>query len=253
MVLSVDEARSAPAGRYHRLLRRTLLIAALAAGGWLLSILFATSASAAEEPTTEHSVTGTSSALPADESTGLFGAVETALTGTVVDAVDHTAALGHAVTGTAEQVVARAEQPRPIDVPPAAHLAKPAEPAAAPRPAAAQKPPVTPAFPAFVATAPVHHPRPAAPPSRADHAPAPVTEHAGRHTPTEPAKSPAPASPGATSAAGTADSAGNARGLHAVLSASAPLLPPTAAGFTTRSRAADTTGRISGLPATSPD
>ncbi len=50
MVVAVEGARSAPAGRIRRALRRSLLIAGLAAAGWLLTALFATSASATARP-----------------------------------------------------------------------------------------------------------------------------------------------------------------------------------------------------------
>ena len=261
MVLSVDEARSAPAGRRHRLLHRALLVAALAAGGWLLSVLFATSASATEEP----SVTGIA---PAAEqpgtATGLaVGGVASTSTGVaevfaeVQRTVTHTvAALGQAAT-EATQTDIRGEHSAPQvagsqaiarNVPRAAEQA-------APRSTVPHRPPATPAHPASVATAPEHHPGPAAPPSRAEHAPTAThpDEQVGTHVPTAPAKPPAPAAPSATSMSGSADNAGGARGASSEPSTQAPLPSPSAAGYTTRSRAAEATGRVDGLPATSPD
>src|SRR4051794_19732432 len=266
MVVSVDEARSAPAGPRHRMLRRALLVATVAAGGWLLSALFAAPASAAEEP----SVTGADPApveQPAIEAataptvvTGVqsttAGLVE--VSGAVQRTVAHTvAALGRAATETVLQADIRGEQAvRQVAASQATTRSVPrAAEQVAPRKPVPHKPPATPAHPKSAATAPEHSPGPAAPKSRAEHAPIAmhVDEHADNHVPTAPAKPPAPAASSATSVSGSADNAGGARGAVGELSAQAPLLAPTAAGYTTRSRAADATGRVDGLPATSPD
>ncbi|MGH3762300.1 hypothetical protein [Actinophytocola sp.] len=77
-------------------------------------------------------------------------------------------------------------------------------------------------------------------------------EHADKPGPGHPVQPPAPFAPGGTSVSNAHDIPGGARGTHGVLAASTSL-PPPAAGFTTRSRAADATGRIAGLPATTPD
>jgi len=71
--------------------------------------------------------------------------------------------------------------------------------------------------------------------------------------PTKPVKVPAPAPAGGGSSASTVhDHTSGARGAHGVLSTH-PSLEPPSGGFTTRGRAANASGRVAGLPATSPD
>jgi hypothetical protein len=266
MVVTVDGAGSARAGRLHRLLRRSLLIAALAAGAWLLSVLFANSASAAaatppaDDPVTVPVV----DVSPAPQQ--LTGAL-----GVVTDTVTHAVQQVNHTVGTLTQTVARtthvalpavAAQPDRDQgrLSPVAQLLAPLgfeRAAVAPAPAAPPRPPATPAKPATVAPAPEHTPRAPADESR------PSTSgqherhgtsgpHAGPNHPGQPAKAPAPVAPGGTIVAVAHDHAGHERGILAVQTASAAL-PSPAPGFTTRSRAADGTGRVAGLPATSPD
>ena len=79
-----------------------------------------------------------------------------------------------------------------------------------------------------------------------------VGTHAGRPSQEQPVKTPAPIAPGGSSVSSSHDNSSGARATSGVPAASTTL-PPTAAGHTTRSRAADATGRVAGLPATSPD
>ncbi|HEY0450361.1 hypothetical protein, partial [Actinophytocola sp.] len=125
-------------------------------------------------------------------------------------------------------------------------------------------PPATPALPATIGIAPEHTPRAAEgavtprttssrPGSAADRATDRTAEHADKPGPDQPVKAPAaPVAPGGTSVSSAHDNSGGARGTHGMLTAQATLRP-SAAGFTTRSRAADATGRVAGLPAISPD
>jgi hypothetical protein len=300
-MVAVDGARHAPAARPRRLLRRTLLVAALAAAGWLLSVVFAATAAAtdsgtdepvapppgtdqpaAEDPAAPGRPTGEPADRPDELEPGVpaegapveAGAADpgrllASLTSTlshtltetqaVTQTVTHTAhEVDHAVAtysvdvaGTAEQVVGMAVTTERTTATPAPRAA-PVR--AAPKPARPHVPPAIPASDATAALAPAHPPRPAAAasdqltPSPADR----NGEHADRHGPESPDKAPAPAAPGGTSVSSSHDNAGGARGTHGVLTDSAPL-PRPAAGFTTRSRATDATGRVTGLPATSPD
>lgn len=315
MVVAVNGASSAPAGRLRRQLRRGLLIAALAAAGWVLSVLFATTASATAEPPAEHTAHPESSDTstqepgtePAEEpatepapgpdadpaegpdsepaeppateapdapsepsneqatepadgdskpSGGLLGGVTHTVTNTVSHAVHQVTHTVSALTGTAGRTIPPAlDQVIGLLQPPAgATLPDTAQPGArVPVPAA---PPASPASPAPLALAPEHTPRLAVTttPQRTS-VPHGITEtgaHAAKHRPGKPVESPAPLGPGSTSVSSAHDNAGGARCVHGVLTVSTAL-PAPAAGFTTRGRAADATGRVAGLPATSPD
>lgn len=315
-MVAVDGARSAPTTRLRRLLRQSLLVAALAAAGWLLSAVFASTASA-ETPTTPADQTDQHADDPTDDLTGspeqparperparpekpapvaeepaqsataerpatpgaedeasegaaatgesanhglgaVLGGVTNALTGVVTHVVTQTVhEVNHTVTtltstvlGTAEQVLA---QDQVVTAQREENTTGTATTAAAPKPVPApRKPPAIPALPSTVALAQDNTPRvPVAP----GHSTAPQHD-AGQHADgpgrEHPVDVPAPVAPGGTSVSNAHDSAGGARTAHGVLTASATL-PPAAAGYTTRSRAADATGRVSGLPATSPD
>jgi hypothetical protein len=266
MVVAVDEVASAPAGRLRRGLRRGLLIAALAAAGWLCGALFSTTASAAPAPPTEQQPRGLA---------GYLGSVTHAVTNAVTHTVTHTvhqadrtaAALTHAVVATPEPAESAG---RPVVASPAPVEPSGAERAAtAPAPIAPHEPPATPALPVTVAPAAEHPPRAPVDPTsqrasatgvphgidgaavRADQQ-AEDDARAGRHGPGQPDRSPAPAAPGGTSVYTAHDTHVGARGVLGVLTDSAPR-PPPAAGHSPRGSAADATGRVAGLPATAPD
>lgn len=267
-MVAVDGAGSAPTTRLRRLLRRGLLVAALAVAAWLLSALFANSASAAPAPppdpdedvawagaptTAEPSHTGLGSLLGGVTKT-LTSTVANVVTSTVthvvtpaVHQVDHpVATLTSAVVGTAEQVLAPAARPEPAP----AGAAR----AATPKPASPHRPPAIPALPSTVALAAEHTPRApaAAIPRTSTTSRQDTGEHAGRPGPEHPIQTPAPVAPGGTSVSSSYDNVGGARAMQGMPTA-ADTLPPTAAGYTTRSRTADATGRVAGLPAISPD
>lgn len=256
MVVAVDEARSAPAGRLHRPLRRSLLITALVAAGWLCGALFSTTASAAETaplPPVEQQPSGLA---------GYLGAVLNTVTHTVHQVDQTAAAFTAATTGQAAEPT-----PRPVAAPVESPAAEHA--AVTPAPTAPQEPPATPALPVTVAPAAEHPPR--TPVDTTSQRPSAVglpdgiggtavraeqqaedDARASRHGPGHPDRSPAPAAPGGTSVSTAHDTSVGARGVLGVLNDAAPRSPP-AVGHATRSRAADTTGRVAGLPATAPD
>jgi hypothetical protein len=149
-----------------------------------------------------------------------------------------------------------------LGLPGSAAPAAPAGPTGAERAAARpapRAPPVAPATPAATRTMPAQPSHPVAahrtsgePDRTHGGANGPAGERADRPARDEPVKTPtAPVAPG-TSVSGAHDGPGTARGIHGVLTGQATFTPE-AAGYTTRSRAADVTGRVSGLPATSPD
>ena len=261
-----------------RLLRRGLLVAAIAAAGWLLSAVFAASAGAEtrhdqlfdEQPQTQEQPSGgLLGGLLGGVTrtvTGLTDAV-VAITGPITDATSSllvpvgTQAPAPAVempveapvvlpaddwtTGTAETERVETPPPAPAPEPVAAPAKKPVVPQAAPVPAAAA--PVAAATPE-PAAAPVIAPRPAV---AEEHDPA--GDQAGTGSDPEPVKTPAgPPTPG-TSASAAHDHSGNARATHGVLVSHATLTHPADAGFTTRSRAVNAAGRDAGLPASTPD
>lgn len=268
VVVAVDGANAAPAGWLHRLVRRSLLIAAFVAVGWLLSVLFASSASAAEEPAglppevDEHAGDNLAAAEPAarpasasEQSGGLTGVLRSVTQAGTHAVTDTVATLTHAVVDTTHDALAPAPTaPSGRPVQPLPDLSGGERAFVAPTPTAPHQPPATPAAPVTVVPAPEHTPR--APVVAIQHGTRTSSqhgssgEHAARHAPDQPARSPAPLAPGTVF--NSHDNAGGERGAHGVLTVSAESRPPTA-GHTTRSRTADATGRIAGLPAISPD
>lgn len=253
---------------FSRLLRRGLLVAAIAVAGWLLSAVFAGSASADELPgdqpqTREQSAGGLLG--------GLLGGIThsvTGLTDTVVDitgsVIDTTSTLLTPVTQPPQEPIADVPELLPIDEWTGSNGTDRVERAPVPAPAPAPAPlPVAPAPRPVVAT-PVEDVAPAPVPAAA---PAPqqaaaqektttptATGHeAGTGSTPEPVKTPAgPSGPGSTVSAAHHDS-GGARGTHGVLVSQATLSHPADAGFTTRSRAVNAAGRDAGLPVSTPD
>jgi hypothetical protein len=254
-----------------RLLRRALLVAAVAVAGWVLSAVFASVAGADELPGDD------TRAYQSDNALGeLLGGL-TDLVGGVTDVVggvtDRVADIGGSLVDTSGDVLPPSSSPDAHDpvaeTPPAPSpgaanadrgdalprtgIAVPPAPVATPPAPVVPLPPVTPTAPAPVTPPVVKVPvAPVAPPAAQDAGSA-ATEHAGRGEPEpEPAKAPtAPAGTG-TTVSTAHDNAGSARGTHGVLAAQATLHPADA-GFTTRSRAVDGAGRVAGLPASSPD
>ncbi|GAB1508239.1 hypothetical protein [Actinophytocola sp. KF-1] len=251
-----------------RLLRRGLLLAAMAAAGWLLSVVFAGAAGATalhdEQPHTQEQPSG-----------GLLGGLLGGVTQTVSGLTDTIAGITAPVTDvtTALLVPVEKDTPEPVDLPavlPAddwttgtavtERAETPPAPAPAPKPVAPAPKPVAPEpAPPVQAAAPVAAaPKPAAAPVTAprtavaeEHDPA--GDRAGTGSDPEPVKSPAgPSAPG-TSVSAAHDHAGNARATHGVLVSHATLAHPADAGFTTRSRAVNAAGRDAGLPASTPD
>jgi hypothetical protein len=254
-----------------RLLRRALLVAAVAAAGWMLSAVFANVASADELPGDD------TQAYRSDDVLGhLLGGL-TDVVGGVTDVVggvtDRVADIGGSLVDTSGDVLPPSSAPEAHDpiaeIPPGSssgsasadrgdalprtEVTVPPAPVVTPPAPVAPPPPVAPVAPAPVRKPVVTVPAaPVAPPAAHDTGSA-AAEHAGRSEPEpEPAKTPtAPASSG-TTVSTAHDNTGGARGTHSVLTAQAPLHPADA-GFTTRSRAIDGAGRVAGLPASSHD
>ena len=295
MVVAVDGARSAPAApgpavplTARRLLRRGLLVAAVATGGWLLSAMFTTATAAAEEPslpvaetpasapvgadtqadsTAGHESPPEPAAEPADTPTelseafaGLSGAIDdsmhqltTTLAGITVGVADHTGAVldpsGPAPALPIAELLPDLGLPGP-GMPHDQPGAERAEPVPAPAPRA---PPVTPASPVTNAVVAEHPPRSVVAVTTPQRTIGGVPEHATETgSDQQPGEAPAPAAPAGIAGAIALDHSGGARGTLGVLTAQATARP-SAAGFTTRGRAADASGRVAGLPATSPD
>ena len=250
-----------------RLLRRGLLVAAIAAAGWLLGAVFAGSASADELPDDQ---TQTREQSSGGLLGGLLGGIThtvTGLTDTVVNltgsVVDTTTTLLTPVTQPAQEPTADVPELLPVDDWTGSSGTDRAEPVPAPVPVPVPAPqPVAPA-PKPVVITPVQAVAPAPVPVQA---PAPqqvatqeektatgASHHAGTGSTPEPVKTPAgPSAPGSTASAAHNDS-GGARGTHGVLVSQTTLTHPADAGFTTRSRAVNAAGRDAGLPASTPD
>lgn len=251
---------------FGRLLRRGLLVAAIAAAGWFLSVLFAGSASAQtlpdEQPHTQeqpsggllggllggvtHTVTGLTETV-----VGITGSVADATTPllTPPSAPDHDPVIDVPVLLPGDGWASGTTETDRADVAPVP-AAKPAPKAAAPAPRAVPPAPVKAAPPVTpkLAAAPVPAPRAAV---AEEHDPA--GDRAGTGTDPEPVKTPAgPATPG-TSVSAAHDHSGSARTTHGVLVSHTVHTHPADAGFTTRSRAVSTAGRDVGLPASTPD
>jgi hypothetical protein len=248
-----------------RLLRRGLLVAGIAAVGWLLGLAFAGTASADELPgedTQVHRNGGLLSGL-----TSTLGELTTGLTDmtkSVVDTagdllspnvtspvdpivdlpsllpIDGSAAGGSSSSDSGSAITDRGDVPRvEADPAPEAQVVAP--------PPAPESTPVAPAAPPVVVLAPVAPVTPAVQDS------GDATEHADqRGSDPRPVKKPAAPAGSGTTVSTTHDSSGGARGTHGVLTSQATLHPADA-GFTTRSRAVDAAGRTAGLPASSPD
>jgi hypothetical protein len=253
-----------------RLLRRGLLVVTVAAAGWLLSAVFAGSASADELP-------GDRPGTQQQPSGGLLGSLLggvtntlTSLTDSVVDVtgsvLDTTSTLLSPITQPATEPIVDVPEILPVDdwsgansadrplIPPAPSV--PPAPSAAPVPPVSVAPAPPPAAPAPVRVAPVASEPAVAPVPRqavANDNEDGTGQHANRDPAPEPVKTPAdPSAPGTTVSAAH-DTWGGARGTHGVLISHATLAHPADAGFTTRSRAANAAGRDTGLPVSTPD
>lgn len=254
-------------GRLSSLLRRGLLVAAMAGLGWLLSVVFSAAAVADELPgddTTSYQSQSGGGLLG-----GLLGGVTNTLTG-LTDTVTH---LAGAVLGTTSSLLSPVINPpdqQPIlDMPeilpaptdgssnPGSATPGRSDAVVVAAPVVAPAPPVAPPLAPVIEVAPV---RAAVKPTAVAPPPAPVVQDAGGNAAEhanrgdsnpQPVKAPAPNSPGST-ASSAHDSFGGARGTHGVLTVQATLHPADA-GFTSRSRAVNAAGRSAGLPACSPD
>jgi hypothetical protein len=261
-----------------RLLRRALFVGAVAVAGWLLSLVFASAASADELPpddTQNHRAPQSSASLLG----GLVGGLTDTLAGTtdkIVSTLVDTSndILLPGVMPTAQDPVldlpsilpVGSSSPPPSSAPgnsstddqvdplpaqsTAAVAATPVPPAAAP----ASPPAPTP--PAPVVEKPAPKPAvsaPAPPPPAAQDQDRSAAEKAGKGVPDpQPVKTPSAPAGFGTTAGASHDSPGGARGTHGVLPGQTTLHPADA-GFTTRSRATNSAGRGPGLPASSPD
>jgi hypothetical protein len=260
-----------------RLLRRALLVAAVAVTGWLLSAVFAGTAGADELPGdgTQADITS------ADMSSGLLDELADAVGG-VPDMID---GMTDRVTGLTESVIDTSgdvlptvpDHPRdPVNdlpsfatgsgsgsvstdrsdaVPRDEPVVTPVVPAAAPTPAPAPATVLVPPEPPLPVKAPVVAvpTTPAAPPPAAKDTGGNATEHAGRGgSEPEPANTPSAPAGSGTTVSTAHDNTGSARGTHGVLPVQA-VLHPADAGFTSRSLAVDGAGRAAGLPSSSPD
>jgi hypothetical protein len=251
-----------------RLLRRALLVAGIAVTGWLVSIVFAGTAAADNDP----GVTEPATPETQQQSGGLLGGLLGGVTNTLTGLTNTVVQLTGSVLDTTTSVLAPVVPPSPepiIDLP--ALLPLPSHgssgssqtdrsdaPQAAPVVVTPAPPQPAPPAPQPVEVAVVRPAEPPAPPpapvtAAADNKDSPADEHANRGgSDPQPVKAPAaPAGPGST-VSPTHDSSGGARGTHGVLTTQATLHPADA-GFTTRSRAVDAAGRDAGLPASSPD
>ncbi|MFL6120184.1 hypothetical protein [Actinophytocola sp.] len=260
-----------------RLLRRALLVAAVAVAGWLLSAVFAGAASA-----DELSDDGTQAYRPSGLLDDLVGGVTDVVGGMtdmvggmtdrvpgVTEALVHTpfdmlppipeqpqnpvddfqSILPGSASGSASTDRNDAAPARAVEIVVAPAVAVPATPApVAPIPVAPPKPPAPARTPAGTVPA-----TPAAPPATTAGTGGPDTEHAGRGSPEpDPVKTPSAPGSSGTTVSTAHDNTGGARGTHGVLPAQA-ILHPADAGFTSRSLAVDGAGRAAGLPASSPD
>lgn len=250
--------------KLSRLLRRGLLVAAVAAVGWLLSVVFAATAGADETPIDE------TQAPKQQSGGGLLGGLTEALGGLTGKLVDIPGSLVD-MSGDILAPIAPPAQEPVVDLPstlPAGsssgsastdrddggsradtivvpQVAAPAAQVVTPPPAAVA-PPAAPSHVAPVVAVPL-----APVPSTQDTSTA--TEHASDGDPQpRPVKAPAAPSGSGTTASQTHDHSGGTRGAHGVLPAQTTLHPADA-GFTTRSRAVNAAGRVAGLPASSPD
>ncbi|MGB3438049.1 MAG: hypothetical protein WBA97_04775 [Actinophytocola sp.] len=252
---------------FSRLLRRGLLVAAVAAAGWLISAVFAGSASAEESPADQS---------PPQQQQHPSGGLLGGLVGTLTGLTDALADVTGAVLDTTSTLLSPITQPGQdplVDVqesphaddwtgtsgtarqvaPPAPAARTPLAPAPQPvartKTVAAEKVAAEPvAAPTPSASVPAPHP--ATPPRTQD-------EESGRQAGTgsapEPVKTPAgPSTPG-TAVSAAHDYWSGARGTHGVLVSHATLAHPADAGFSTRSRAVSTAGRGVGLPVSTPD
>ncbi|HEX6357306.1 hypothetical protein [Actinophytocola sp.] len=243
-----------------RLLRRVLLVAAVAVAGWLLSAFAASTASADELPVDDVPV-------HSGQSDGLLRNLLGGLTDTLGGMTDAAAEITDSLTGEpADSVSPSVTPPAPVaetpetlpvaapigevatapaDAPPAEMIFVPSTPAVAP---ARAVPPVV-----VVPVVPVAAPALPAMPVVQDPGPD-AEEHAaqgGGHQ-RQPAKAPTAPAGTVTFASTTHDSFGGVRGAHGVLPAQ-DVLHPAGAGYTTRSLAVDAAGREAGLPSSSPD
>lgn len=263
-----------------RLLRRALLVAAVAAAGWLLSAALAGTASADELPDdgtrngTQNQKLQSGNGLLG----GLIGGLSNVLTGATDTVTDVTGTLLRPPADLLPPIADEPPAPEEpvVDLPStlpagsssggaatdradASDVAVSRTDTAVPAPVATPAVPVVPP-PAPVVAAPVRQ-EPAAPPVVAAPA-APVAaedsgsgaaEQAGEGgSQPQPVKAPATPAGSGTTVSSTHDNPGSARGTHGVLPTQATLHPADA-GFTTRSRAGDAAGRATGLPASSPD
>lgn len=252
-----------------RLLRRALLVTAIAVAGWLAGVVFAGGASA-------ETIQDSPEATPGQQQSGgllggLLGGVTDTLTGLTTTVVNLTGSVLDTATTVLAPVLPPAPE-RPADLPvllpaPVDDSAEgststdpvteaPVEPAPSAQVAVAPTPPPAPPVTRaveVVAVRPAEVPVPQPAPAAQEPAPANADSHADGGDPDpRPRKAPAaPGGPGSTVSSGH-DTSGGARGTHGVLTTQATLHPADA-GFTTRSRAVDAAGRTAGLPASSPD
>ncbi|TDV46918.1 hypothetical protein [Actinophytocola oryzae] len=256
-----------------RLLRRGLLVAAVASAGWLLSVVFAGVASA-EEAQADQTVDEPQAQTLRDPSGGLLGDLLGGLTDTLGGVADKVGDFtGSLVDTSADFLSPSLTAPQghaPIlDVP-----SLPSSGSAADGSTTDESDGSLPRVDVVTTTAPAAPPELPPPPLLVipDAQPFPVTQPAvaqaaapgpaAQHTASEQAGSgdhePAPVkTPAAPCGTGTAvsashDNPGNARGTHGVLPTQ-DTLHPADAGFTTRGLAGGAAGRVAGLPASSPD
>lgn len=256
VVVAVNGVRTPASGLVRRLLRRTVLVAAFTGAGWLLGLLFAGGASATPLPE------------PDDE---LPPAHLTQVTGHLAQLDDLLAGLTKSVTGTVDATVAdlpallTPPRPDPAATPPESPSPLPVvdpvteaptadEPVAVTRtrtPAAPRAPPVT------VTSAPEPTPGQATPTAPVRRASGPsgdtgVTVSGHVHQAPRPDKAPAPRPGGDPMATAVHDNYAGVRGTQGVLAAPVVFEPPPA-GFSAHGHTAAVSGRMAGLPATSPD
>ncbi|GAB3453130.1 hypothetical protein GCM10027436_53550 [Actinophytocola sediminis] len=279
----MNGVRTPTSGRVRRMLRRSVLLAAFTGAGWLLALIFAGGASATPEPAEppietpsvgEHPDTGHPSSpsasliAPLAASADLLADTVNTLSESVASTLD--AAIADLPTVFVpppdEPVATMPELPQLLPVvdwsPPAIAAEAPVA-RVEPHTPATRAPPVTAKVTAEVtATKPEHTPGRPAPTSpgwqQPHHHPSSPPGDTGRtaaeHANTSPRPDNAPASlPGSGTTATTVhDTSGGARGTHGVLAVQATV-EPSAAELSCRGRSTGIHGRITGLPATSPD
>jgi hypothetical protein len=264
VVVAVNGARTPADGLGRRLLRRAVLVAAFTGAGWLFGALFAGSASAAPSPEFEPPALPLQvstddleqAASPPFEQLALLDEMLTGLAEPVGGSVEDS--VGEVPPGLAPTKSEPVTAPEPPQLLPVVSTLTEAPPADKPALAVRPRTPAEPrAPPVFVAPASEHTSDRAttiAPTWRASGQSGDTGPTAAEHAQPapQPDKAPAPPPGDGPTATTVHDNYTGFRGTHGALTAPTPLEPRTV-GFSSRGRVDGVSGRMAGLPATSPD